>query len=342
MRAVSIILCMLLFTSKCYAESMTVGVGVHPVTFNGAPDKLVELLKEYNVESIRTDYPWRNVEKEKNKFNPGNKKLESFIKIASTNGIKPVIILDYGNPIYEKMSASNPQGKPTSDVTIDAFVKYAEWTTEHFGDEVGIYEIWNEWIQGAGKQNRQEAVGEASALNYAKLVVRTCNAIKKIDKNKKIIIGSTSAANPSEVRWLTMVLAHEGVLSCIDGISLHIYGFAVNQKLSPQKTVLPVIVLQNYLKNKFKLQSELPFYITEVGVPSVNGASYNEIDIKNYFSYIIAEFSKMDYVKGVWWYDFIDDGKDKKNKEHNFGILNNEFIAKPIGNEIKNIKSKVN
>ncbi|EIV6644768.1 hypothetical protein QEF67_001113 [Klebsiella aerogenes] len=342
MRAVNIILCIFLFISKCYAESMTVGVGVHPVTFNGPPDKLVELLKEYNIESIRTDYPWRNVEKEKNKFNPGNKKLESFIKTASTNGIKPVLILDYGNPLYEKMSAKNPQGKPTSDITIDAFVRYAEWTTEHFGKDVGVYEIWNEWIQGAGKLNKLEAVGEASALNYAKLVVRTCNAIKKIDKDKKIIIGSTSAAKPSEIRWLTTVLAHEGVLSCIDGISLHIYGFSVNQKLSPQKTILPVIVLQDYLKKKFMLKEELPFYITEIGVPSVSGASYNQMDIDNYFRYIIAEFRKLDYVKGIWWYDFIDDGNDKKNKEHNFGILTEEFNAKPIGDTIKDIKSKAN
>lgn len=321
---------------------MAVGVGVHPVTFNGTPDKLVELLKNYNVETIRTDYPWRNVEKEKDRFAPGNEKLELFLKIASANGIKPLLILDYGNPLYEKMSEDNPQGKPTSDTTISAYTKYAEWTTNHFGNKVDTYEIWNEWIQGAGKKNRIDAVSEASAINYSKMVVATCNAIKKIDKSKKVIIGSTSASNPSELRWLTMVLAQDGVLSCIDGISLHIYGFSIRQKLSPQKTIFPVIVFQNYLKNKFNLKSDMPLYITEIGVPSVEGTSYNEIDIKNYFTTVLEEFNKLGYVKGVWWYDFIDDGNDKKNKEHNFGIMTQEFHPKPIGNLIKDAKSLIN
>lgn len=341
MRILCFIFFMVFLASKCYAEPMIVGVGVHPVTFNGTPDKLVELLKDYNVESIRTDYPWRNVEKAKNIFNPGNKKLESFIDIVSANGIKPVLILDYGNPLYEKMSVNNPQGKPTSEATITAFAKYAEWTTKHFGNKVDTYEIWNEWIQGAGKLNRIDAVSESSAQMYAKLVIKTCNAIKKIDKSKRILIGSTSAYNPSELRWLTMVLAQDGVLSCIDGISLHIYGFSVNQKLSPQKTILPVVMLQSYLRKKFNIKGNVPFYVTEIGVPSVDGSSYSEIDIKDYFTKVLTEFDKLGYVKGIWWYDFIDDGNDKRNKEHNFGIITQEYQPKPIGNMVRDAKSLV-
>lgn len=43
--------------------------------------------------------------------------------------------------------------------------------------------------------------------------------------------------------------------------------------------------------------------------------------------------SKMDYVVGVWWYDFIDDGVDKRNREYNFGILKNDLSEKLITKE---------
>lgn len=32
----------------------------------------------------------------------------------------------------------------------------------------------------------------------------------------------------------------------------------------------------------------------------------------------------------MWWYDFINDGNDRKNAEHNFGVLNNDLSEKPI------------
>ncbi|MEW1833306.1 hypothetical protein, partial [Streptomyces sp. NPDC088196] len=48
----------------------------------------------------------------------------------------------------------------------------------------------------------------------------------------------------------------------------------------------------------------------------------------------------MPFVKGVWWYDLKDDGNDKNNKEHNFGILKNDLTEKKVADVFT--KSKLN
>ncbi|HFZ8994095.1 TPA: hypothetical protein ACIPUI_001195 [Citrobacter freundii] len=330
---------MMLLAFNCNAEQMLTGVAVHPINFHDTPEKMVSLLDEYNVESIRADYPWRSVEKKRGVYTPGNKRLEAVISQAASRGIKPLLILDYGNPLYENISPWNPQGKPTSDATITAFSKYAEWTTRHFGNKVDTYEVWNEWIQGAGKRNKKEALGENSAKTYAKLVVETCNAIKKVDSSKKVIIGSTSPSDPDELKWLVNVLRYDGVMPCIDGLSLHIYNFSLNKSLNARNPVVKLILLQRYLTDQLNLQKEMPFYVTEIGAPSVENAFYSKEDTRVYFEEVMKGFNELSYVKGVWWYDFVDDGEDKMEKEHNFGVLDRSFSPKPIAESLKNVKT---
>ncbi len=326
---------LLLLSFRCYSEEMMVGVGVHPTTFNGSTEELISLLKTYNVETTRTDYPWSSVEKVKGNFISGNEKLESFVNISSQNGIKPLLILDYGNPLYEEATKQNPKRKPTNNNTVTAFKNYAVWTVNHFGNKVSMYEIWNEWVQGSGKINLKTGSNTDSAKMYANLVAETCAAIKAKNYNKKIIIGSTSPSDRNELKWLTTVLKEKGVLSCIDGISLHIYASSPNKKLIPEKTVTAVMLFQNYIRNELDVGYNIPLYITEIGVPSLDNQYYNEHDISLYFEYIVKSFSELGYVKGIWWYDFINDGIDKTKKEHNFGILNQNLTEKPIGESMK-------
>ncbi|ENY5349806.1 glycosyl hydrolase [Klebsiella aerogenes] len=337
MRTLKFIMLFLL-SFKCYSEDMLVGVGIHPTNFNGTTEQLISLLKHYNITTTRTDYPWSSVEKEKGKYTPGNEKLESFISASANNDIKPLLILDYGNPVYEEATLENPKRKPTTDASISAFVNYSLWTVKHFGSKVSMYEIWNEWVQGSGKRNLQAGSSIESANMYAKLVSETCAAIKKTNPDKKVIIGSTSPSDRNELKWLSAVLKEKNVLSCIDGLSLHIYASSPNKKLIPEKTVTAVMLFQNFIRNELNLGYNLPLYITEIGVPSLKNNNYNEQDIKDYFEYIIRNFSELGYVKGVWWYDFINDGADKTKKEHNFGMLNENLTGKPIAESMRNNK----
>ncbi|GAB2573501.1 hypothetical protein ISP15_04500 [Dyella jejuensis] len=40
------------------------------------------------------------------------------------------------------------------------------------------------------------------------------------------------------------------------------------------------------------------------------------------------------YVRGVWWYDLIDDGSDPDNRENRFGLFNQDGTPKPAARRI--------
>ena len=49
--------------------------------------------------------------------------------------------------------------------------------------------------------------------------------------------------------------------------------------------------------------------------------------------YILAEMfllaRTMNFIKGIWWYDFRDDGWDTSNKENDFGLVDPNLKPKP-------------
>ncbi|MHA3052054.1 hypothetical protein [Acinetobacter sp. ANC 4640] len=319
--------CSLLWVSLS-ANAIEVGVGVHPQIFSGTSQQMLDLLKKYNVTSFRTDYPWSQVERTKGQYGPANSKIEDIIRLGKQNNIKPLIIYDYGNILYEAATPTNPRSKPQSQASINAFVNYVKWSTNHLKNDVSTFEIWNEWIQMAGKDNKNNALSDNSAKVYAILTLKSCKAIKAIKPSAIVIAGSTTPLDEMSNQWLLKVASY-GILNCVDGISLHPYNFNYNKKLD----YIPII--HSMKKLQFQLSSmnhdkPVPFYITEIGVPSVNKATYTLEDTANYFEGYMQEISKLKYVKGVWWYDFINDGSDRNNGEHNFGILNQNYSPKLI------------
>lgn len=317
-----------LFAISHLAYAIDIGVGIHPRGFSGSPEQLIALMKKYNIKTFRTDYFWEEVEKQKGTYKPGNLKIEKTIELAGENGIRPLMIYDYGNTLYEEKTSINPRSKPQTEKSQDAFLNYVRWSTNHLKNNVSMFEIWNEWIQMDGRNNKQFAISDSSAKAYASLTLKSCRIIKEINPKAIVIAGGISPLDDDSSRWLTKVINY-GVLDCIDGISLHPYNFKYNKELDYNPIIFAIKGLEvklTYL-NKGK---KVPLYITETGAPNTNNSFYSLQDTTNYFTGYVQELSKLSYVKGVWWYDFINDGNDSNNPEHNFGILNQDLSPKPI------------
>ncbi|HDY8629562.1 TPA: hypothetical protein RRH58_005505, partial [Klebsiella pneumoniae] len=77
-------------------------------------------------------------------------------------------------------------------------------------------------------------------------------------------------------------------------------------------------------------KKNINIYITEYGIPDGKNASLTQKDIYKYAAGYYSEAKKNSHIKGLWWYDFINDGNDLNNAEYNFGILNNDLSEKPI------------
>jgi hypothetical protein len=79
-----------------------------------------------------------------------------------------------------------------------------------------------------------------------------------------------------------------------------------------------------------------PIYVTEMGYPAYTGkggvsAQVAAVDLARF----VLLASTRPYVAGVWWYCLRDQGKDRANKEHNFGVLDNAFAPKPAGQALR-------
>lgn len=309
------------------------GVCVHPSDGAFTPEKQISLMRQYNILSFRTDYPWSQVETQKGVYHPANDKIEQMIKLAKKNNIKPLIILDYGNKIYDNFSPLNPHGKPQSESSIQAFANYAGWSAQHLNDSVSTFEIWNEWIQMAGGANKITALSDNSARTYAELVTQSCKAIKAANPKAKVIAGSINPFNDNGIEdgagegWLLKVINY-GALSCIDGLSFHPYYYPNVVDLSPEPIVNSLNSFQQKV-TKINHGKNVPFYITEIGVPDIQKVKYKPETLTNYLNKLYTQLSALGYIKGVWWYELINDGTDLNNKENNFGLLNRDLSPKP-------------
>jgi len=310
------------------------GVGIHPNEFKGSAEELIALMKKYDIKSFRTDYPWSRVEVQKGVLQSSKDTTDNVISLAKDSGISPLIILDYGNKNYGG-------GKPVTPEAVSAFANYSAWTTSHFKGKAEIFEVWNEWSHRNGKS--QDAVSEASAEAYFRLVKATSLAVKKENPAAIVIAGGFNPLDNTDKNWGVM-LVKLGILEYIDGISLHPYSYQNRTVADPSFNLKRIELYQEELNQI--IGKRIPFYITEVGYPAYNGgANLSDSEVARYAYEYMTAASKMNFIAGVWWYDFIDDGDDKSKREYNFGILKNDLseklVTKKFTGALKEIKNDV-
>lgn len=312
------------------ANAFYIGIGAHPEGFSGTTNDFINLLHKYEINAIRLDYKWSDVEREKGIYMPPKNKTEKILIMARDNGIEPIVILDYGNKFYGNK-------KPTTDIEIEAFTKYAVWAVEHFKGKVRIFEIWNEW------SNRKDfgANSNESAEQYVKLVSTVSRAIKKKNPDSIVIAGSINPMDYIDLAWAKKLIKL-GILDYIDGLSIHPYIYGSKRSAIANKNVAFLDNINQQFMSLSGRSEFINFYITEIGFPTSNKFNtFSQDDVALYAHDYILEASKRYYIKGVWWYDLINDGNSDSNREYNFGILNRDLSEKKVSHAIKAVSNKV-
>ncbi|EMD1656842.1 cellulase family glycosylhydrolase [Pluralibacter gergoviae] len=311
-----------LISIPLYSYALIIGVGGHPEGFNGTAADYVSLLQKYNMQSLRTDYLWSEVEKNKGFYGPVNTRTEAVINASYRKGVSSLLILGYGNNYYSN-------GKPRDFNTLSAYVNYVSWTSNHFKGRKYIYEIWNEWPHR--NKNNFEPISKESAQDYFNLVKAASKAIRKNDPSAIILAGGFNPIDGYEKKW-AFNLIKLGIMDYIDGLSIHPYAY-VNRHLADPKVNLPLIQQFYYKAKTLSNNKPINLYITEVGYPTYNGdGHFNQADVEKYAREYFHIIDQLPFIKGVWWYDLKDDGDDKYNKEHNFGIMDYKLKNKALGN----------
>jgi polysaccharide biosynthesis protein PslG len=294
--------------SPVWGGEFSVGVGTH--IYGQDPWRDVELLRQLGANAVRDDLPWERFERERASYRlPAV--LERYAGFLKEGRISPLIILAYGNPLYEGgKKPVTPEGKA-------AYARYAGAAARRLAGEVRYYEIWNEWDHGPEPK---------SPDSYFGMVKAAASAIKGVDPGARVLAG---AATSGAIRggWLERLVSL-GVLDYADGISIHPYVHCEKDP-RPETWIRGVELLEQRLRSKND-EREVPLFITEMGWPSHSGPCGSRPELAaQYGARALLLARTVPAVKGFWWYDLKNDGKDPENREHNFGLLTYDYLPKP-------------
>jgi hypothetical protein len=268
-----------------------------------------------DVGSVRLDAPWKMIETAPSRYAIPTW-LDEAVDTARARGIEPLLILAYGHPLYGG-------DKPRTPEAIAAFSGYAAFVVAHFKGRVRLYDLWNEWDAHTGGTN------EGNADDYVALARVAYPAIKAANGDAVVLSGGISSLGLGR-GWVERFVALGG-LDVVDGVSVHPYNFDRAGASTPEAAIATLDRVHAALGAKPK-----PIYVTEMGYPAYTGrggvsAQAAALDLARF----VLLASTRPYVAGVWWYCLRDQGKDRANKEHNFGVLDDAFAPKPAGNALR-------
>ena len=309
------------------------GVCAHFDSYSEDPVVYLKALKQIGASSIRVDYQWNKIERTKGKYVVSRplEKTDAAINQSSLYGLNNLLILDYGNSLYDN------GGYPTTRDGINAFANYTKWVVKKNKGKIKYYEVWNEWKNGTGMPPAMKNTG--TAKGYFEIVKRVSRIIKENDPNAIILAGSFNPLTDSDNAWFYELL-ELGILDYIDGISIHPYSYK-NENIQLRTAAANLNAIDQFYDKLTNIaHRKTAIYITEIGIPNYDGiGGVNEIESSIFRKNYIKLASERSYIKGVWWYDLKDDGTNKSFNEHNFGIFKANMTLKKNTDENLSLKN---
>jgi len=297
-----------------------VGVCAHFGQNKGIAANNLAMMRAAGITSLRDELSWGGVERQRGRYAiPADK--AAAMRRAAELGIAPMLIFDYANRLYDDGD------RPRSPQALDGYAGYAEALVEHFGESVRLYEVWNEYDIGIGMPEPYRQGG--SPEDYVAMLRHVYPRLKKLDPGVQVIGGAiTSGA----VRrgWLEEALKL-GMLDCCDVMSIHTYHYsAPGLERSPEAWHTWMIEVQEMAK-RYNDGRAVPTYVTEMGWPTHQGKPNStpaELSA-SYLGRLYLLARTLPFMRGIWWYDFQDDGWDPAHNEHNFGLVRPDLTPKP-------------
>jgi polysaccharide biosynthesis protein PslG len=305
------------FATGCEAQTtpanlpadFEVGVCNHLAHGRGTAQGTIEDMATLGANSFRDDAFWNQIETRKNELAWPQRfaELDSAVNMAVARGMRPLLVLAYENKLHFS-------GRyPIDDASQAAFVRYAEFVARTFKGRVRYLEVWNEWNQ------------QGDPRDYARLIAKVYPAIKRIDPNVIVVGGAVEGAGKPD---FIAALAREGALASMDMLSVHPYVFWRGDSGTPQALMRWLDDLQTMLA-PYTQGRVMPLLLTEIGWPSAGKLSVPPARAADYVSQTLLSLRSRADVRGVWWYNLYDKGRDPNDHEVNFGLFTEDYQRKP-------------
>jgi hypothetical protein len=280
------------------------GIGTH-FGQSWSPE-LIPLLDKLGVKNIRDEIYWNTVEMTKGQYE-FQAKYETFMQQLKQKGIKPFIIFSYTNPHYDQGSTPySPEGRT-------GYANYGIALLEQYGDQMSWVEVYNEFNhKGPGNIGN----GPANSLPeyYYELLKKTYETVKAHDP-EVVVVGPASSGYAFP--WMEQLFSMGG-LDYMDAVSIHPYRFP----MAPESGVEELTQMRELIKT-YNNNVEKPIWMSEMGWPTLKDSSGIDEKIQAAFIVRSIALALANGVEKYFWYNFMNDGVDPLNKEHNFGIIRN-------------------
>ncbi len=185
---------------------------------------------------------------------------------------------------------------------------------------MAYYEIWNEWDVEDPRDPR-------FTQDYARLIADAAGIVRQRDPAAKVLAGAVTTQGIES--GFALRLLENGLMQSVDGLSLHPYVHCRGwRRNTPEAWIDWMAEVDKELTRA--AGRPVPLYLTEMAWPSHQGAC--GIDENLQAAYLARAFflaRTLPSIRGMWWYDFRNDGTDRTEREHNFGLVRQDFTPKP-------------
>ncbi len=298
-----------------------------------------------NLPIVRDEVHWRTVESVKGQLSFPER--ARWVESATENGIKCLVVLSYGNPIYDfgRPTQADLDAGAAWDCTIpvrdgdpettaddeyfDAYVRYVDFVSKSLAGKVEAYEIWNE------PDIKYFNSKDATAADYAEMLKAAYQTIKQNDPDVTVL-GGAIALQTDFIDGMMKA----GAGSYMDGLSVHYYlgkRAPENRARNRLNEYRDVLVKYGYDK--------MPVWVTETGWANSN------VDEQTQAQYIVRnaifydEFL-LDYgIEGQYiTYELQDssitsDVLGGEEYENSLGLYKNDFTPKISAGAVKTFNS---
>ncbi|MDB6143916.1 MAG: hypothetical protein JWP80_2960 [Pseudomonas sp.] len=320
--------CLFLALTFCTAahaeESFIVGVGTHLMNLEGSPVPGLQMVVDAGINAVREDAFWSTAEPSLNQLRIVPQ-WRTYLSVAKDKNLTTLAILDYSTNFHGNLKPRTPELRK-------AYLNYVNYVTSQLEKKVDYWEIWNEWDAEGPKDTKLSA-------DYATLVKAAVPLIRKNTPQARILAGAITSEGMDN--GFADRLIDAGILEQIDGLSVHPYAHCAGMgRNTPEGWVK---WLRDYIRHiNEKAGKDVPIYLTEIGWPSQTAnCPYTRETVASYIARTYFLARTLPTIKGMWWYDLVNDGEDKTDQEDNFGLLEHNMAPKPAYNVIKVISRYV-
>jgi hypothetical protein len=278
----------------------------------------IEMWQELGPSLIRRDLFWDELEPQPAEWSLAP--VDRLLEATQTADVKLVALLNYGNPVYPPFAEE--RAHPVDDPA--DFARYASTIAERFGEQLELYEIWNEPNAGLAFWKPRE-----DPVAYAALLSAAVPALRAADPDAVIALGGLFwpdlVVNTPGPEFLASLLDLLPDLAGVDSVSIHPYRypFSVPEAvLDHQGSLVDEICGARAQLDEAGLEST-ELWVGELGWHTAPDAFAPGLSREDQAS-VLVRAALLSFAQGARqfvWYTTRDSGTDLQDQEQMFGIV---------------------